>query len=329
MNGEIVSTEQKVFRLFQAWLALVALIFLFVAVTIIVVHERLYAENLQERLLSYVITFILGYGYLRMLLHVITGNLLHRGSKTCQTMPVVIQQDCAYMVVDFLSGFIWIPIIVYGVYKLFSVSTNDEFFDEMLPVVSLLLGAYQLDRLMQVMNHFRMDRFFHHVFECAWTLLVLEWWPSGRERALWVAALIEGASKPVWYQFASGRWTRRYYRNHQRGTEEDGVIGLDNLFIASTPEKTIARSRFFFAFWIGIHHSMSFVMVLIYLGVKADSLLLWRILVPIAVLIFLLMDLPSTRLLYRMTCMDYWTRAMLAENPATESNSQKVGVSPV
>ena len=304
--------------LFYIWLGFVASVFVSLAVLSLLAQEYLVASQHQDALLSYVLTAVLLYGYMRLVMHVITMKIVALWSATFATMPEGLQADCAYMLIDFVSGILWIPIIMYALFNVFVIQDSTTYFTTLHPFAVVCLGAYHMDRIMQQVVTFRMDRFVHHFMTCAWTLFVLEWWPAGRHPSIFILAVIEGASKPVWYQFVLARFARRYLRNSS-GNDESIIMGIDKFFVRKNTAQLVLQARLFFAYWIGIHHSVAVILVIAYLAMSADKNLFWQIYTPCITVFFLLVDLPSTRLLWAMTKFDYWNTISQSDTKSVSS----------
>ena len=293
--------EQQSQRIISIWLSLVSLLFVLLAGVIAWIQHHLLSKGEQVRFFSFVQTSILLYAYLRMVIHIITTRLLKKSSKTFVTMPLAIQEDCAFMIVDAASGFLWIPIILFVVTMAFAFESREQFFVELGPALYISVGIYHVDRIIQLLIHFRLDRFIHHLLACAWTLLIVEWWPSGGDPVIFVfGAFIEGGYKPIWYWFVSACFSCRSGKNGQLGK----AYGADILFVASSAEKMSFCGKIFFGYYCSFK-SLAVVLMIVYLSIK-ETLLFWKVFTPFIAMILLSLDVPMMTALYKMTKIEYW-----------------------
>ena len=67
---------------------------------------------------------------------------------------------------------------------------DDEIFEELGTVTCITLLAYHVDRILQLTVTFRWDRFNPHFLTCMWTLLVLDWWHTGRDLSILASIMV-------------------------------------------------------------------------------------------------------------------------------------------
>lgn len=169
-------------RIIVLWMVFVAIVFGGASGAIFYFyHSMLRSRGTQEEFItSWMMTLVLGYAYNRMLLHVASHKLLKKHSRSFAMLSQPMQDDCTYMLIDTWSAFYWIPLCIYGCHQVFYIDDNELFFQEIGPLAKVLHVMFQVDRVLQLINHFRMDRLAHHAGVTFWTLWVMEWSTSTR-----------------------------------------------------------------------------------------------------------------------------------------------------
>lgn len=308
--------------LFYWWLVFVALIFAVLAGLFLWAQERLLSKDEKPKFLIYVLTVILAYGYMRMIMHIVTKAALTKFSEIYATMPFSLQEDCAYRTIDALSGILWMPLVMYGVVKVFCIRDNEEFFEQVGPLMYVTLGAYHVDRILQLIVSFRMDSLLHHMATCIWTLLVLEWLPNGRDATIFCGAIIEAGSKPLHYWVASARFSRRHLRGGPHNTENTN-LGIDRFYlVGSTPKKLACIAKFFRTYFYMAFCGGPAAFLVFYLTVF-DTSLFSKAFAPIAFVMFLGVDYSWFKAVNQNSKEDYWKNTVLKNQTLSRASSSR------
>lgn len=222
---------------FCYWLFFAATIFGAIGSKLIRYYETLLKANEQIEFTKFLLTMIFFYGYMRMLMHVVTLHLLKRHSATINLFSSPSQNDSAFMVIDFVSIFLWVPLATYSFSKVFTTANPDIFYDQMQPGIYAVAVVYHIDRLLQLTVHFRLDRLLHHFFECVLMLAILEWGHSGG--LIWSIPIImvECYSRLTWCFHVSARFTRKFVQTQNGNWDPSAINFVDSFFIAKTAER--------------------------------------------------------------------------------------------
>lgn len=296
-------------RIFYGWI-----IFLCLGWGGIVVGGLCFFENgvMGENTGDYIATFMLLFGYFRATIQEISRRMIVRWSPTVQTMPVPIQNDVCFMIVDGTTFFLTVPYGLYFISQIFMRGSPSAFYATHADFLHVMLAAYMVDRLLHLANHFRINRFIHHFSEVLWALYVIEWNPDSPNLGLVIFGLIiETFAKPMWWWMACVRIARRHARNN--GSFTSPAQGIDALFIPKTPERM--------AFYANVaqinHYSCTLILpfcLLLFYAIRVEDVpRFWKILNFITVLMFAAIDITLSKALWEQCTVEYWKTEILKD----------------
>lgn len=175
---------------------------------------------------------------------------------------------------------------------------------------------FQVDRALQLIVHFRMERMIHHGLTATWTLLMMEWTTTNsalRDPSIFVTgAIMEGLAKLSWFFHFIARMNRAFIRNQPNGEWDSKVIaGVDHLFICKTARKQTQLMRFGYGVFLLAHFVVPFAMVGVYLGVMRESVTLaWNFALPLIFVLFNVLDANQYKALSKQAKYTYWTETV-------------------
>lgn len=310
MNG--IAVHKQYLLQFRLWMAVLSLIFLITSISMLYYFESILRprQRQSEILTDWSMTMTLGYAYARMLMHIGTKRLLHQQSHTFNLLCPPMQDDCAYILVDTLSAFFWNPLIMYGCCQVFKIGDMHIFFRECGPFAKVTLTMFQIDRAMQLVVHFRMERLVHHSLTAMWSLFIVEWSCSLRDPGVFVTgAILEGLGKFSWYFHFLARMNRAFIRHQQPGEEwnAEAILGVDTLFVAKSAAQQTRMMQVGFVIFLLAHLVIPFSLVVAFLTTQWESVqLFWKIALPCMMAIFNVLDKSQYRTLYKQSKLSYW-----------------------
>jgi hypothetical protein len=162
--------------LFLSWMVLVIVLFTAISVVLGIYLHRLEADDELHVFGDHTLTFVVLYGYMRIVIHHVTIYLFEKCSPMYTSLlHPAIQGDTAYLIIDAASTFLWMPISAIFLVKLFEAQDLQSLFTEYRPFIVFTCGAFQVDRIIQLAVHYRHYRFVHHLVACTVVLLVVDW----------------------------------------------------------------------------------------------------------------------------------------------------------
>jgi hypothetical protein len=293
---------------FSIFLVGAAGLFLILAVTTILIQENLLKEGKQNRWDDFLVTFMLGYAYVRMLLHILTSAQLERSSLTFQSFPANFASDNAFMIIDALTFFFWVPVTLYGIVQALLIANGNIYNLKIAPVQRVMISTYLVDRILQQMLSFNLARFVHHVVAASLVLFVLEWYPALSDPSFLSLALIEVLPRLEWFWMAGTRFSHQ----HAKSVISVEIQGVDCLFIWTNPKSAARCGRF--VFWYSVFASAVSPITFFTaysLRVGGNIPQYWKYAFPILLVAFHTVDYPLRKRLWDLGCTDYWKNKVL------------------
>ena len=162
--------------LFRCWMIGLGCFYALVGSLMLIASLQDYTEVKE-----YTRTATLLYGYCLICINVASRTMLERWSPLYREMPVSLQHDSTFLIIDSLSIFLWGPASTWWIYKIFLVQDIPSLLqDDQFQQTSYLVSSiYLLDRLIHLIVSFRCDRFVHHMLVCLWVLFSQDWLQEG------------------------------------------------------------------------------------------------------------------------------------------------------
>ena len=305
---------------FSVWIIATSLFHLLLAITMIYLQET-WAENDDQRyFVHYILTFVLLYAYARMVMQAATLRLLSRSSPVFSSLPGPYQAENAYLLMEGVTGFLWYPIIIYGAIIVFLVGDTRRFFMIYGPVAKTSLGMYHVDRVMQLLVRFNMEKFVHHFVTCVWMLLVIEWLPLRLTDPviLVVGALMEAQGKIMYPLIALLRIARHYGRTCQEdpNLSLECLQGLDCVLVGSSPQVMAQRAIGGFRAYFVLEEAVPVSLMVAYFCLFHKQVsVYWIVASAIIVAFFLVLDQSIPKFYWPKCRVSFWREAFSLPEP--------------
>jgi hypothetical protein len=281
-------------------------LFLFSAACCIIATAEVNSEKGCEGFEKYRMTFVV----LMFLSKVLVGKLIKRtfemNSPLYQSMQRHVQEKAVGALEVFVQAFYWVPIITHFAYITYATIHQPRVavFQKFGPYIANILFAGLLDQIYELMvRHPDVYLYAHHFYVIGTTILLLEGLPLDQKcGGVLLLGIQSGLDRLTYCVIVTS------YFQKQRSLQLDLIASsLGQPFVLEgadvlLPEiDTLQRCyRVAFYHYAVVVRAMVSSAVLIYFIFKwNDTVLVWKILLPLAVAFFYLVDFPTYQLLWR------------------------------
>jgi len=330
----------------KALLTFTAVLFLVCSATLIRLQQKFVKAGTQELWDEYNLTSILGYGYVRIILHATTKRRMEKTSTSYRSLPSTRADDTAWSIINAMSFLLWAPILSFFIVQAFILADRDRYDEELSPFARMICATYVVDHVMQKVVFVDAQRLIHHT-SCAIIILIqFEWLQTAFNPLAILLGILDVAAKILWYFQACQRLSRAHAKeivsayqlpNTTGAThfaapnimrlDDLEITGSDRFFIWVEPKAAANLARVTFAIfpvlggWL-----LPAACMLSNISLNGDDFpLFWKIISPLALLIFSVLDYPLYQWLWARTKVTYWECTIFkTEETTKETETDKM-----
>jgi len=342
-----MEVDEKGDNAVKALLSFTAVLCISSSALLIGLQEKFVKEGTPEVWNQYNLTSILVFGYVRLLLHATTKKMMQQTSPSYRSLPPTRADDTAWSIIDAISFLLWAPILAFFLVRAFALGDDqDRLHKELFPFSKILCATYMVDRVMQQVVFTDAQRLIHHA-ACAIIILVqFEWIPQSFNPLAIMLCIIEVSFKPGFAWTASHRLMRAHAKRVSAAAglpssirigssisaatvtmrlDEIEIRGSDRFFVYVNPQTAAKITRVIYVTFVGAGAILlPAVCMVSYIGLKSGNIpMSWKILSPLAILMFGIVDFPFHKWFWVRTKVSYWETSIFETSQATTAMPKK------